>query len=69
MVDYCHEEADGMPAETYSTEEAAEKLGISKSTILRWLKQGRIDEVRRDRNGWRVFTSADLKAIRKRMGL
>lgn len=56
-------------AETYSTEEAAAKLGISKSTILRWFKQGRIDEVRRDRNGWRVFTAADLKAIRKRMGL
>lgn len=58
-----------MPAETYSTEEAASKLGISKSTLLRWFKQGRIEEVRRDRNGWRVFTGADLKAIRKRMGL
>ena len=58
-----------VPAETYSTEEAAAKLGISKSTILRWFKQGRIEEVRRDRNGWRVFTGADLKVIRKRMGL
>lgn len=58
-----------MPAETYSTVEAAEKLGISKSTILRWFKKGLIDDVRRDRNGWRVFTGADLKAIRKRMGL
>lgn len=58
-----------MPEDTYSTVEAAEKLGISKSTILRWFKKGLIEEVRRDRNGWRVFTSADLKAIRKRMGL
>lgn len=58
-----------MPAETYSTEEAAAKLGISKSTILRWFKQGRIEDVRRDRNGWRVFTGADFKAIRKRMEL
>lgn len=54
--------------QTYSTEEAAEKLGISKSTILRWFKQGRIDEVRRDRNGWRVFTTSDLKEIRKKVG-
>lgn len=54
--------------QTYTTEEAAEKLGISKSTILRWLKQGRIDEVRRDRNGWRVFTASDLKEIRKKVG-
>jgi excisionase family DNA binding protein len=52
----------------YSTEEAAEKLGISKSTILRWLKQGRIEEVRRDRNGWRVFTAADIETIKKRVG-
>ncbi len=56
-------------AETYSTEEAAAKLGVSKSTILRWFRQGRIEEVRRDRNGWRVFTGADLKSIRKRMGI
>lgn len=53
---------------TYTTEEAAVLLDISKSTILRWLKQGRIDEVRRDRNGWRVFTAADIEAIRKRVG-
>lgn len=53
---------------TYTTEEAAEVLSISKSTILRWLKKGRIDEVRRDRNGWRVFTAADIEAIRKRVG-
>ena len=55
-------------SQTYSTEEAAEKLGISKSTILRWFRHGRIDEVRRDRNGWRVFTPADLDAIRKKVG-
>lgn len=52
---------------TYSTEKAAEKLGISKSTLLRWLRQGRIEEVRRDRNGWRVFTAADILAIKKRV--
>lgn len=53
---------------TYTTEEAAGELGISKSTILRWFKQGRIEEVRRDRNGWRVFTAADLAAISKKVG-
>ena len=58
-----------LAAETYSTEEAAAKLGISKSTILRWLKKGFDAKVRRDRNGWRVFTAADVKAIKKDMGL
>lgn len=67
IVDYTH--GGGVTKNrTYSTEEAAEVLGISKSTILRWFKQGRIEEVRRDRNGWRVFTQADLTAIRKKVG-
>jgi len=50
---------------TYSTEEAAKELGISKSTLLRWFREKRITDVKRDRNGWRVFMSADLKRIRK----
>lgn len=50
---------------TYSTEEAAKELGISKSTLLRWFRQKRVLDVRRDRNGWRVFTSADIKRIKK----
>ncbi|TIQ75353.1 MAG: MerR family transcriptional regulator [Mesorhizobium sp.] len=50
---------------TYSTDGAAKELGISKSTLLRWFRQKRIEDVKRDRNGWRVFTSADIKRIRK----
>jgi excisionase family DNA binding protein len=50
---------------TYSAKEAAEKLGISKSTLLRWFREKRISDVKRDRNGWRVFTSADIASIKK----
>ena len=50
---------------TYSTEEAAEAAGISKSTLLRWIKQGVLPDVRRDRNNWRVFTPKDVLHIKK----
>ena len=52
-----------------NTASAAKKLGISKATLLRWFKQGKISDVGRDRNHWRVFTPADIHRIRKHMGL
>ncbi|CAM5501662.1 hypothetical protein MAUB1S_08382 [Mycolicibacterium aubagnense] len=50
---------------TYSTEEAAKEVGISKSTLLRWFRDKRIADVKRDRNGWRVFSGADIVRIKK----
>lgn len=51
---------------TYSTEEAAEATGISKSTLLRWIKRGLVpDAPRRDRNNWRVFTQRDVSTIKR----
>lgn len=50
---------------TYSTEQAAEAAGISKSTLLRWIKHGVVPDVRRDRNNWRVFTRRDIQLIKK----
>ena len=45
--------------------EAAAAAGISKPTLLRWIKEGKIaDAARRDRNGWRIFTSAEVEKIR-----
>jgi excisionase family DNA binding protein len=52
----------------YSTEQAAKELGVAKSTLLRWFRQKRIDDVKRDRNGWRVFTRADIVRIRRKVG-
>jgi len=51
--------------EYHRTTEAARHIGISRSTLLRWLDQGRIDiPVRRDRNGWRVFTLEELDVLK-----
>ncbi len=43
--------------------EAARAAGISKNTLLRWLKQGKVPEVARDRNGWRIFSPGDVETI------
>jgi len=54
-------------AKTYSTEAAALQLGISKSTLLRWIRDNRVKDVRRDRNNWRVFSDQDIKRIKATM--
>lgn len=48
----------------YRTTEVAERVGISRSTLLRWLSNGILkDTFRRDRRGWRLFTPEDVKII------
>lgn len=47
----------------YSTNDVAEKAGVSRDTILRWLRDGKIPEPDRDRNGWRIFNDQELKVI------
>jgi excisionase family DNA binding protein len=48
----------------YRTSEVCRMVGISRSTLLRWLKDGILDDVpHRDRRGWRLFMEADIKRI------
>lgn len=48
----------------YTTREACERAGIGKSTFLRWVKQGIIEDVTHaDRRGWRLFTQEDINRI------
>jgi len=45
--------------------EAAAAAGISRPTLLRWIKDGKVkDAQRRDRNGWRIFSPTEVTAIR-----
>ncbi|MVA99300.1 MerR family transcriptional regulator [Nitratireductor sp. CAU 1489] len=47
--------------------EAAAAAGISKPTLLRWIKDGKVDDARqRDRNGWRVFSPDEVAQIKAR---
>jgi excisionase family DNA binding protein len=48
----------------YRTREVCEKVGVSRSTLLRWISSGLIrDTVTRDRREWRLFTEAEIKKI------
>jgi hypothetical protein len=50
----------------YSAQEAAVAAGISKPTLLRWIKSKRVNDAeKRDRNGWRLFSEGEVQAIRK----
>jgi len=44
--------------------EAARQVGIAPITLKRWLLSAKVAEVARDRNGWRVFTEADIRRIK-----
>ena len=47
-----------------STVEAAKRIGVSKSTLLRWLDEGLVDDVERDWRGWRVWRSGDVERVK-----
>jgi len=47
-----------------STVEAAKRIGVSKSTLLRWLDEGLVDDVERDWRGWRVWRSDDVERVK-----
>lgn len=51
--------------QTYSTVQAAQALGVSKNTLLRWIAEKKVQDVKRDRNGWRVFTESDIARIKE----
>jgi DNA-binding transcriptional MerR regulator len=49
----------------YRTAEVCRRVGISRNTLFRWLKQGLLGErERRDRRGWRLFTEAEIALLR-----
>ncbi len=53
--------------DSLTTLQAAQLLGVSRNTLLRWFRQGRIRAVGRDRNGWRRLTLADVERIRREL--
>ncbi len=49
----------------YSTAEVAEMIGVAKSTLLRWIAEGRLRDVRRDWRNWRVWDDEDVARARQ----
>ena len=52
----------------YRTSEACVHAGISRMTLLRWIRDGSFADVeRRDWRGWRLFTDDDLDRLKDRV--
>lgn len=48
----------------YRIGEALNQAGVSRATYFRWVRQGRLADVRyRDRNGRRVFTEDEVQGL------
>jgi excisionase family DNA binding protein len=50
---------------TLSTAQVAERVGVHRDTLLRWLREGRVPEPARDRHGWRSFVPNEAEAIER----
>lgn len=47
-----------------STQEVSEMFGVTRATLYRWLKDGRIPEPARDpTSGWPIWQQPELDAI------
>jgi site-specific DNA-methyltransferase (cytosine-N4-specific) len=47
----------------YRTHQVAEMAGVHRDTLLRWFREGKIPETKRDRNNWRIFTPKEAEFI------
>jgi len=45
------------------TKDVLKKIGISRTTLFLWFWNKKIPEVKRDRNGHRIFTKKDIENI------
>ena len=49
----------------YRTAEVCLMVGIGKSTLFRWIKEGIMEEAEhRDRRGWRLFTEDEINKVK-----
>jgi len=49
----------------YRTAEVCQIVGISRTTLFRWLREGLFTDVKNvDRRGWRLFTEDDLERLK-----
>ena len=49
----------------FRTAEVCLRVGIGKTTLFHWMKDGTIKEAEnRDRRGWRLFTEHEVEALK-----
>jgi DNA modification methylase len=45
--------------------DAAQEIGVAPITLKRWLLSGKVSDVKRNRNGWRIFNDSDIIRIKR----
>ena len=51
-----------------TTPEVSEMFGVTRATLYRWIKEGKIPEPARDpENGWPIWQQPDLDAVARAM--
>ena len=59
---------DGNRHPAYLMKTALDRAGISESTFYRWIRSGRVPDVKlRNRANWRIFTDQDVACLRKEL--
>lgn len=54
----------------YRTAEVCRRIGISRTTLFRWLKNDMFREAEhRDRRGWRLFTEQEIDRLKAEANL
>ena len=48
----------------HTTAEVAKRVGVCKSTLLRWIHEELISDVGRDWRGWRLWRSRDIERVK-----
>jgi excisionase family DNA binding protein len=46
-----------------NSSEVAKLAGVHRLTLLRWIRDGKMPDVSRDRNGWRIFSEEETARI------
>ncbi len=46
-----------------SVTEAAESVGVSRRTLMRWEAAGKVAKAKRDYKGWRVYDHDDVEEL------
>ncbi|MFC1477233.1 MerR family transcriptional regulator [candidate division KSB1 bacterium] len=52
-------------ASTYSSKDVCEKMDVTKNTLFKWEKEGKIKNVRKDWRGWRVYSDENVEQVRR----
>jgi len=46
-----------------NSSEVAKLAGVHRLTLLRWIREGKMPDVSRDRNGWRIFSETETAQV------